>query len=77
MQSMSQYEDQDPFGKLEEGLVKKNTVSEELKRYDDFYKKMRAVTIVVPTDMTLAKLAKFVTEKISNYDELEMLCMKN
>ena len=73
MQSMSQYEGQDPFGKLQEGLVKKNTVSEEFKKYDDFYKKMKTMTIVIPTDMTFAKLAKFVTEKISNFDELKML----
>ena len=76
LQSMSQYENQDPFIKLEEGLVKKNVMSEELKKYDDFYKKMRSITIVVPTDMTLSRLAKFITEKITNYDQLETHYMK-
>lgn len=70
MQSMSTFENPNNANKTE-GLVKKEVLSEKTTEAEKFYKKMKRMVIVAPADMTFESLGKFISRKITNYNELE------
>lgn len=71
MRSMAKFEEQDAEMQPAEGLIKIQEPNEKLTELDAFYKKLQRITIVVPVELKLSKLGRFIIEKLQKESDID------